>query len=208
LSGEVTGWLERWRGGDHSALDHLVPLLYADLRRLARRSLRRERDGHTLSTTALVHEAYVRLLDQKRIQADDRAGFLAVAGYTMRRVLVDYARARGRAKRGGGKVAVALDPQALDEIEGPALFSSAEQAEELLALDAALERLAAIAPRNAEVVQHRFFAGLTIEETAEVLRVSTKTVQRDWLAARSWLRKEMRRDLALEGRAPGSSQSG
>jgi RNA polymerase sigma factor (TIGR02999 family) len=198
VSGEVTAWLERWRGGDRAALDHLVPLLYTDLRQLARRSLRRERSEHTLSTTALVHEAYLRLLGQRQIQASDRAGFLAVAGYTMRRVLVDYARGRKRAKRGGGKTPVSLDQAELDELEGAAPFLTSEQAEEVLALDSALERLAAISPRGAEVIQHRFFAGLTLEETADVLQVSVKTVQRDWLAARAWLRKEIRRDLALD----------
>jgi RNA polymerase sigma factor (TIGR02999 family) len=198
MSGDVTAWLEKWRGGDSAALDHLVPLLYADLRRLARRSLRRERVEHTLSTTALVHEAYLRLLGQRRIQASDRAGFLAVAGYTMRRVLVDYARGRNRAKRGGGKATVALDHAELDELEAGAPFLTDGQAEEMLALDSALARLAAISPRGAEVIQHRFFAGLTLEETAEVLRVSIKTVQRDWLAARAWLRKEVAGDLARE----------
>jgi RNA polymerase sigma factor (TIGR02999 family) len=197
VSGEVTAWLHRWREGDRAALDHLVPLIYADLRQLARRALRRERSEHTLDTTALVHETYLRLLDQRRVQAEDRVSFLAVAGYTMRRVLVDYARSRKRVKRGGGQATVALDPDDLDALEHGTGLLDARQVDEMLALDTALDRLSAISPRGAEVVQHRFFAGMTLEETAGVLGVSVKTVQRDWLAARAWLRKEIRNDLLV-----------
>lgn len=170
-------------------VDEVVPQLYDELRRLARAHLRRERAGHTLGTTALVHEAYVRLTGHAGLAADDRTRFFAVASNTMRRVLVDYARERQRLKRGGGAAAVSLD-----EVEP---FLSEDEAEELLALDDALDRLAALNPRAASVVQHRFFGGFTLEETASLLDVSLKTVQRDWLAASAWLRKEVALDLGL-----------
>jgi RNA polymerase sigma-70 factor, ECF subfamily len=173
--------------------DAWVPQLYDELRRLARAQLRRERPGHTLCTTALVNEAYLRLAAQSGLTADDRTRFFAIASTTMRRVLVDHARERRRAKRGGGAV-----PVPLDEVE-PML--SDEEAEELLALDDALERLAELNPRAAQVVQHRFFAGFTLEETATLLDVSLKTVQRDWLVAGAWLRKEIALDLGLLQRA-------
>lgn len=169
--------------------DDLVPALYDELRRLARAQLRRERTGHTLCTTALVHEAYVRLVGQAGLSADDRTQFLIIASSTMRRVLVDYARQRKRVKRGGGATAVPLD-----EVEA---FLSTDEAEELTALDDALERLAQLNPRAAQVVQHRFFAGFTLEETATLLAVSLKTVQRDWLVASAWLRKEVAHDLGM-----------
>ncbi len=180
---EITVWLERWRGGDRGALAELVPLLYRELREVARRTLRRERTGHTLATTALVHEAYLRLLDQRKIGARNRVEFLAVAGHTMRRLLVDYARTRKREKRGGGQSALPLE-------EAEALLSET-QADDLLVLDLALDRLAAANPRGGQVIELRFFAGLDLEETAQVLGVSLKTVQRDWLASRAWLRKEL-----------------
>ncbi|HET9212596.1 MAG TPA: ECF-type sigma factor [Thermoanaerobaculia bacterium] len=183
MSGDVTRWLERWRDGDREALDRIVPLLYDELREVARRALRRERPNHTLSTTALVNEAYLRLLDQRRIAAQDRAGFLAVAACTMRRLLVDYARSRRRDKRGGGAEAL--------PIEEAELFMTSGEAEEILALDLALDRLAAANPRGSQVIEHRYFAGLSLEESAEVLGVSAKTVQRDFLAAQAWLRKEL-----------------
>ena len=180
---DVTAWLERWRDGDHEALDRIVPLIYGELREVARRALRRERPNHTLSTTALVNEAYLRLLDQRRIAAQDRAGFLAVAACTMRRLLVDYARSRRRDKRGGGAEAL--------PVEEAELFLTAGEADEILALDLALDRLAAANPRGSQVIEHRYFAGLSLEESAEALGVSAKTVQRDFLAARAWLRKEL-----------------
>lgn len=184
---DITLWLQRLQGGDAGALERLVPLLYDDLRDMARRWLRRERPTHTLSPTALVHEAYIKLLGQQRIPANDRARFFAVAGNTMRRILIDSARSRRRTKRGSGANNVPL--------EDVAAFLSDEEADEVLALDDALARLAEIAPRAAEVVEHRFFAGLDVEETAILLGVSGKTVQRDWLTARAWLRKELRGDL-------------
>jgi RNA polymerase sigma-70 factor, ECF subfamily len=170
-----------------SDADRLVALMYDELRTLARAHLRRERVGHTLSTTALVNEAYLRLAGQGGVDGADRRRFFAVASATMRRLLIDHARRRRRLKRGGGLVDAPLEAAA-------ALLSESE-ADELLALDDALERLAAVDPRGSAVVQHRFFGGLTLEETAEVLGVSTKTVQRDWLVARAWLRKEVARDL-------------
>jgi len=180
---DITRWLSRMQEGDADALDQVVRLLYAELREMARHKLRDERGGHTLSATALVNEAYVKLARHDRIDAGSRTRFFAVAARTMRRVLVDYARTRKRLKRGGG-----VAPIPLEEVEP---FLSLEEADEILALDDALERLAALNPRGAEVVEQRFYAGLSVEETAELLGVSTKTVQRDWIAARAWLRKEV-----------------
>jgi RNA polymerase sigma factor (TIGR02999 family) len=178
--------------GEPSA-DQLVAQLYDELRAIAHAQLRRERTGHTLGTTALVHEAYLRLAGRADVGADDRRAFFAAASATMRRLLIDHARRRRRLKRGGGAGAVALDDA---EAAGALLFTD-DEADELLALDEALDRLAAANPRGSAVVQHRFFAGLTLDETAAVLGVSAKTVQRDWLVARAWLRKEIARDLGL-----------
>ena len=198
---------------DRSA-DEIITRLYDELRILARAHLRRERVGHTLDTTGLVNEAYLRLSPQGGLGEMDRARFFATASVTMRRALVDYARQRNRIKRGAGGVAVPLD-----EVEG--ILSDVE-AEEVLALDEALDRLEAVNPRGAQVValggaregleagnprgaqgvHHRVFAGLSLEETAELLDVSVKTVQRDWLTARAWLRKEVARDLGLMSRDP------
>lgn len=172
-----------------SPADELVARLYDELRALAHAHLRHERTGHTLGTTGLVNEAYLRLAPQSELGLLDRPRFFAVASNTMRRVLVDYARKRKRIKRGGGDT-----PVQLEEVEH---LLSEEEAEELLALDQALNRLEAVSPRGCAVVHHRFFAGLSLEETAEVLGVSSKTVQRDWLTARAWLRKEVARDLGL-----------
>lgn len=180
---EVSEWLGRLQEGEPGALDELVPRLYEELRRVARGRLRGERRNLTLTTTALVHEAYLKLRQQRRIDSAGRTRFLAIAGVTMRRILVDYARARRRAKRGGGS-----SPVPLEEVEA---FLTDAEAEEVIALDEALERLARVDPRGAEVVTHRFFTGLTLEESADVLGVSSKTVQRSWLAARAWLRKEV-----------------
>ena len=173
------------------SIDDLVARHYDELRRLAHAYLRRERLGLTLQTTGLVNEAYLRLASLAGIGADERTRFFAVASTTMRRVLVDHARSRNRQKRGDGAEAVTLDDSA------PAL--SADEADELVALDEALTRLAEINPRGGEVVQYRFFGGLTLQETAELLGVSAKTVQRDWLAARAWLRKEVAKDLGILG---------
>lgn len=182
----VTMWLHRLRDGDPEALGALLPLVYDELRVLARAQLRGEGTGHTLSATALVHEAYLRLAEREKLTPGDRRHFFAIAAQAMRRVLVDYARTRKRKKRGAGEVPVALPAEE---------FLSAEAADELVSMDEALERLAKANDRAARVVEQRFFAGLTLEETAEVLGVSMKTVQRDWMLARAWLRKEIAADL-------------
>jgi RNA polymerase sigma factor (TIGR02999 family) len=178
---QVTDLLLQMRGGDAQAMDRLLPLVYEELRRLAHAQLRRERPGHTLGTTGLVHETYVRLVDQTRVEWRDRAHFLAVAGWAMRRILVDYARRNRAARRGGGTVRFTLDKDVPAE----------ERGEMLLALDEALERLAGLDRRLSQVVEYRYFGGLTEEETAEVLGVTRRTVQRDWVKARSWLYLEM-----------------
>jgi RNA polymerase sigma factor (TIGR02999 family) len=183
----LTVWLARLRDGRADALEHIVPIVYEEMRRLARLQLSHERLPHALSATTLVHEAYLRLLQQRRIGVLDRPGFMAVAGHTMRRVLVDEARRRRRLKRGGGDSIVPLD----EEIGGP--FTEAD-AEQLLALDTLLERLAALNDRAARVVEYRIFAGFTLEETAAALDMSVKTVQRTWSTARAWLRKELADD--------------
>ena len=189
-SGEVTQLLHRLDRGDDDALERLMPLLYDELRMVARKQLRRERRNHTLGTTALVNEAYLKLVGQQRLNAEDRGRFFAIAATTMRRILIDYARARKRLKRGGGQT-----PVPLDEAEA---FLTDREADEVLALDDALERLAAVNPRGSQVVQYRFFSGLTLAETAEVMDVSVKTVQRAWVAARAWLRKEVAGELRLD----------
>lgn len=185
VRGEVTIWLERWRQGDRHAIDHLVPLLYDELREAARRQIRREISPNTLGATALVHEVYLRLLGQRRLDASDRDSFLAIAATTMRRVLVDYARRRRRLKRGGDAVVVSLE----DHGE-PVLLSDVE-IDEVLGLSIALDRLALEDTRAATIVEYRFFAGLTLEETAAALQLSERTVHRTWVFARAWLRKEV-----------------
>ena len=187
--GPVTQLLEKLRVGDREAMDQLVPLLYGELRRVARGHLRREREGHTLSTTALINEAYIRLLENEKIDAENRVQFLGVASNTMRRILINYALARKREKRGGGEA-----PVPLEEADA---FLSVGEAEELLALDAALDRLGERDDRALKVVECRFFGGLTNEETGRVLGVSAKTVQRSWLTSRTWLRKEVGAELGL-----------
>src|SRR5262245_33725174 len=182
----LTLWLARLRDGQHDALEHIVHILYDELRRVARRQLSRERSPHALSPTTLVHEAYLRLVRQRQLGAIDRPGFLAVAGHTMRRILVDEARARKRIKRGGDERVLSLD-----ESQSPILDGDVDQ---VLALDALLERLAAMNERAARVVEYRIFAGLTLEETAAALDMSVKTVQRTWTTARAWLRKELADD--------------
>jgi RNA polymerase sigma factor (TIGR02999 family) len=176
---------------ERRSVDDLVARHYDELRRLAHGYLRRERTGVTLQTTGLVSEAYLRLATLAGIGPDERTRFFAVASTTMRRVLVDHARSRHRLKRGD-----AADAVPLEDVEWA--LSDAE-AEELVALEEALIRLEHINPRGAEVVQYRFFGGLTVEETADLLGVSAKTVQRDWLAARAWLRKEVAKDLGILG---------
>ena len=167
-----------------------MPLIYEELRHLARRQLNHESPGHTLSATGLVHEVYLRLLQQRQLAAVDRTGFLTIAGSTMRRILVDHARARKRLKRGGPDRAESLEPGA-----EPALLTPLE-VEEVLAIDLALDRLAQLNERARQVVECRVFGGLTLEETARVLDLSTKSVQRSWTAARAWLRKEIGGDVA------------
>jgi len=187
MTGEVTALLYRLREGDRAALDRVVSELYAELRQIASRRLRGEWGTRLLMTTELVHEVYLRLLGQRQLAVEDRAEFFAVAANTMRRILVDAARTAQRKKRGGGRADVPL--------EEAAWFASDREAEEMLLLDHALERLGKIHPRGAQVVAHRYFAGLDLEESAALLGVSTKTVRRDWIAARAWLRKELLRDL-------------
>ena len=182
-SRQVTDLLIEMRGGDPQAMDRLFPLVYEQLRHLAHAQLRRERPGHTLSTTGLVHETYIRLVDQTRVEWRDRGHFLLVAGWAMRRILVDYARRNRAARRGGGSVRFTLDAD----------VPAAERSEMVLALDEALERLAVLDRRLSQVVECRYFGGLTEEETADVLGVTRRTVQRDWAKARGWLYLEMNR---------------
>jgi len=179
---EVTRLLVAWSDGDLAALEQLAPLVYSELRRLARRHLGRERKGHTLQTTALVHEAYIRLIDQKEVRWQNRAHFFAIAAQMMRRILVDYARARNYAKRGGGAQMVSLDE---------AMEVSDERAADMIALDEALVALAELDQRKSRIIELRFFGGLSIEETAEVLGVSPGTVMREWTFAKAWLQREI-----------------
>jgi RNA polymerase sigma-70 factor, ECF subfamily len=179
---QVTAALIAWSAGDASALETLVPIVEADLRRMARRHLARERPGHTLQTTALVNEAYLRLIDQKRVRWQNRAHFFAIAAQAMRRILIGMARARSAEKRGGPARPVSLDLAA--EV-------AVDRAAELVALDDALDALAALDPRRARVVELRYFGGLSVEETAEALTVSPETVMRDWKRARAWLAAEL-----------------
>jgi RNA polymerase sigma factor (TIGR02999 family) len=180
--GAVTELLRAWANGDDGALERLTPLVEAELRRLARAYMRRERPEHTLQTTALVNEAFLRLTDARRVRWQDRAHFLGIAARLMRRVLVDHARSRGYLKRGGGARRVTLD-------EG--LVGSAELALDVVALDRALSGLTAVDPRKGRLIELRFFGGLSVEETAEVLQVSTDTVKRDWRLAKLWLLREL-----------------
>lgn len=186
---QITHLLRQASSGGREAFDRLFPLVYDELRELARAKLRLERDGHTLNATGLVHEAYLKLVDQERVEWRSRAHFFAVAALAMRRILVNHAKARKRAKRGGDADRVPLN-EAIDLAVEPALFSDAE-ADDLLALDAALERLKDFNPAGADVVQYRFFGGLGHQEIAEVAGVSEVTVRRRWTAARAWLRAEI-----------------
>ncbi len=178
---QVTRLLQAWRDGDQAAFDELIPLIYDELRRLARGYLRRERPGHTLQTSALINEAYLRLVDQQAVWRN-RAHFYGVAAQLMRRILVDHARAQQMAKRGGERQRVTLD----DVAEMPDA-----KATDLMALDEALIALAERDPRQGRIVELRYFGGLTIEETAEALGVSHATVEREWAMARAWLRREL-----------------
>jgi RNA polymerase sigma factor (TIGR02999 family) len=178
----ATALLQAWSNGDQAAFAVLVPIVHDELRRLARRHIRRERPGHTLQATALVNEAYLRLIDLNRIEWQNRAHFFAMAARIMRRILVDSARARRNLKRGGGAPTVSLD-EAVRVLANPG--------HDLVALDDALQTLAAMDPRKAQVVEMRFFGGLTIEETATALHVSAETVMRDWRMAKTWLLAEL-----------------
>ncbi len=182
-SGEVTLLLEELAHGKQEAADQLMPLVYDELRRLAGRYMRREREDHTLQTTALVHEAYMKLVEQRSVNWQSRAHFFGIAAHLMRRVLLDHARGHLREKRGGGQQMVSLDE---------ALVFAPGQATALVELDGALEKLAALDARQARIVELRFFAGLTVEEAAEVLGVSPKTVKRDWSVAKAWLHGELK----------------
>jgi RNA polymerase sigma-70 factor (ECF subfamily) len=168
--------------GDKEALDALVPLVYDELRRQASRYLRHERVGHTLQTTALIHEAYLRLVDQRNVHWQNRAHFFGIAAQLMRRILVDHARTKKRAKRGGSDVRISLSE---------ATLKTRAQDLDIVALDEALERLAAIDEQQSKIVELRFFSGLTVEETAEVLSISPATVKRDWSMAKAWLHREI-----------------
>ena len=179
--GEVSGLLRAWTEGDRGALDRLTPIVYDELRRLARRYMKRERPGHSLQTTALVNEAYMRLVDYKGMQWQGRAHFFAVSAQLMRRILVEHAR-RHNLKRGGGVQHVSLEEAAV---------VSGDRAADLVALDDAMDALARLDPRKVQVVEMRFFGGLSVGETAEVLKVSPVTVMRDWSTAKAWLYREL-----------------
>jgi RNA polymerase sigma factor (TIGR02999 family) len=178
----ITVLLLRWREGDAGALNELMPMIYSELRHIAARNRRAERTGHTLQTTALVHEAYMRLLEREQISVQTRNEFYAIAAQTFRRILVDYARKRNRHKRGGEAEKVRLD----ERIDAPH-----HRGLELLRLDDALTALSQLSPRQSQIVELKFFGGLEIEEVAEVVGVSRATVKRDWTAARAWLLREL-----------------
>ena len=182
---QITQLLKDWSDGDETARNQLMPLVYEELRRMAHQYMRKERPGHTLQTSALVHEAFVRLVDQKEVHWQNRAHFFGIAANMMRRILVDHARSRQFAKRGADARHIGLDEVAI---------VSQERAADVLALDDALICFAAVDPRKSRIVELRFFGGLSIEETATVLAVSPGTVMRDWTLAKAWLRREMNRD--------------
>ena len=188
-SHEVTQILRDWSGGDASAAERLMPLVYDELRRLARSYLRRERSDHTLQPTALVNEAYLKLVDQSRVSWQDRHHFFGIAAQMMRRVLVDHARANAAEKRGGQR-----DKVSLEDVD----VSTGQRAAELVELDDALQRLTEVFPRKGKVVELRFFGGFSVVESAEILGVSDKTIMREWESAKLWLYRELD-----EGGAPG-----
>jgi RNA polymerase sigma factor (TIGR02999 family) len=179
---DVTELLHAWSQGDREALDRLMPLVYGELKRMAHRYLGRERGGHALQTTALVHEAYLKLVDQSRAQWQNRAQFFGVAAQLMRRILVDHARARDAAKRGAGAAPLSLD-------QTPTLAAEPEQ--DIVGLDQALTRLSELDPRQGRIVELRFFGGLSVEEAAEVLSLSPATIKREWAMAKAWLYREL-----------------
>jgi RNA polymerase sigma-70 factor, ECF subfamily len=180
---DITRLLGDVGAGNRAAVNQLFPLVYDELQKMAHRQLRHERAGHTLNTVALVHEAYLKLVDQKQTHWENRGHFFAIASLAMRRILVNYAKMRSREKRGGGVANLPFD-------EALVAFND-DQAEQIVALDEALERLGSINPRAAKVVECRYFGGLPIEETAQALGIAPMTVKRDWLMAKTWLRREM-----------------
>jgi len=182
---DVTRLLVAWSEGDSVALEKLTPLVHRELRRIASNHFRRERAEHTLQATALVNEVYLRLVDQREVDFRNRAHFFAIAATLMRRILVDHARSRQVAKRGGGMIQISLDD---DRILSP------ERSAEIVALDVALSNLASLDPRKSQVVELRFFGGLSVEETAAALNVSPNTVMRDWRTAKAWLHRELRKE--------------
>jgi RNA polymerase sigma factor (TIGR02999 family) len=179
---EITKLLQDWKNGDREAFNRLMPIVYDELRRAARNYMRRERTDHSLQATALVNEVYLRLVDVTRVEWRDRAHFFAIAASMMRRILLDAARTRAAAKRGGGDLRITLDEE---------LLAASNQAAELIAIDDALETLQKLDPRKAQMIELRFFGGLSIEETAEVLGISPQSVKRDWKLARAWLLQEI-----------------
>jgi len=185
---EVSRLLVNWGKGDQAALAELIPLVYDELRRLAGRYMRRENQGHTLQTSALINEAYLRLVDQKSVKWQNRAHFFGVAAQLMRRILVDHARSRLRAKRGGGAQMVSL-------VESGA---TSEEVADVIALDVALKDLAEMDPRKSQIVEMKFFGGLTTEEMAEVLKVTSRTVEREWRKAKAWLNRALKQGATNE----------
>jgi len=184
---EITRMLREWSdGGKREALDELMPLVYDELHRQASRYLRRESQGHTLQTTALIHEAYLKLVDQREVRWQNRAHFFAIAANMMRRILVDYARTKHREKRGGGNAKLPLE-------EAMSVAAADEKAVDLIALDEALVKLAAIDSQQSRIVELRYFSGLSLEDTADALQISRATAARDWNVARAWLHRELTR---------------
>jgi RNA polymerase sigma factor (TIGR02999 family) len=186
-SQEITRLLQNWSEGDQEALEKLMPVLYKELHRMAHRYMRQERPGHTLQTTALIHEAFLRLMGWNNVRWQNRAHFFGVSAQLMRKILVDFARFRNYAKRGGGARVISLETTA---------GVPSEPARDILALDEALRRLAEMDPRKSQIVELRFFGGLGLEEAAEVLKVSSRTVRREWELAKVWLACEMRSEPA------------
>ncbi|HJZ72194.1 MAG TPA: sigma-70 family RNA polymerase sigma factor [Vicinamibacterales bacterium] len=195
---QPTELLRAWSQGDESARERLIPLLYHELHRLARRCMRQERSDHTLQATALVNEAYLRLIDVNRVEWRNRTHFLALAAQMMRRILIEFARSRGRQKRGGGAVRINIDDIA--ELPEP-------QERNLVALSDALSALAMFDARMSQVVELRFFGGLSVEETADVLNVSPETVMRDWKTAKAWLLRELRQPKPTASKSPAADPS-
>jgi RNA polymerase sigma-70 factor (ECF subfamily) len=182
---DITRILRNWSGGDRAAFDALMPLVYEELHRQASRFLRRENHDHTLQTTALIHEAYIKLIDQRNTDWQNRSHFFAIASQAMRRILVDHARTKHRDKRGGHDRKLPLD-------EAMAVIDD-ERSVDLIALDEALTRLEAIDPQQSQVVELRYFSGMSLEDTADVLKISRSTAARDWAMAKAWLHRELTR---------------